>query len=263
MPKPEVSPAGVFGESPAGALTGASVDSAEMSSEEETATLSEEAATYAEGMKRAEEAFAASGESDQNGSEQEVEPEGGEVPARGYDEETLKRREVALSQIVQYGDPVLKSRASEVREFDQVLSEEIERMFELMKDGLGVGLAATQVGKLRRLLVFQTNADATPQELVNPEIEWLSDESEAAAEGCLSIPRVIVEVDRPLYARVRGRDRTGAEILIEASGHEARVLQHEIDHLDGILILDRTERSQRKGAMKALRRGEAYTPQED
>jgi len=227
-----------------------------MASEEETATLSDEAAAFAEGMERAEEALSAAAE------EPEVEPEGGEAPAR-FDEETLKRREAALAQIVQYGDPVLKSTASAVTEFDQALSDEIEQMIHLMKDGLGVGLAATQVGKLRRLLVFQTNADATPQELVNPEIEWLSDETEVAAEGCLSIPRVIVEVDRPLYARVRGQDRTGAEVLIEASGHEARVLQHEIDHLNGVLILDRTERSQRKGALKALRRGESYSPHED
>ncbi|MCB8914798.1 MAG: peptide deformylase [Thermoleophilales bacterium] len=168
-----------------------------------------------------------------------------------------------MAQIVQYGDPMLKSRSSEVTEFDQLLTNEILRMFDLMKDGLGVGLAAPQAGKLRRLLVFQTNADAVPQELVNPVIEWLSDETEVAAEGCLSIPRVIVEVDRPLYARVRGQDRNGAEVLIEASGHEARVLQHEIDHLDGILILDRTEKKQRKSAMKALRRGESFSPHED
>ncbi len=228
-----------------------------MASEDETATLSEEAAAYAEGMERAEEALGAAA------GEVEVEPEGGEEPARRIDEETLRRREAALAQIVQFGDPVLKSRASEVTDFDQALSDEIERMVELMKDGLGVGLAATQVGKLRRLLVFQTNADAVPQELVNPEIEWLSEETEEAPEGCLSIPRVIVEVDRPLYARVRGKDRHGTGVLIEASGHEARVLQHEIDHLDGVLILDRTEKKQRKGAMKALRRGESYSPHED
>ncbi|MCB0830732.1 MAG: peptide deformylase, partial [Solirubrobacterales bacterium] len=196
-------------------------------------------------MERAEEALAAAGAEDAAGEEVEVEPEGGEEPVRRYDEETLRRREAALAQIVQYGDPMLKSRSSEVTEFDQLLTNEILRMFDLMKDGLGVGLAAPQAGKLRRLLVFQTNADAVPQELVNPVIEWLSDETEVAAEGCLSIPRVIVEVDRPLYARVRGQDRNGAEVLIEASGHEARVLQHEIDHLDGILILDRTEKKQR------------------
>lgn len=193
--------------------------------------------------------------------------EGGETEAaagpRQLDEETMRKREAALAQVVKYGDPVLKSRASEVTVFDDDLALEIERMIHLMRDGLGVGLAATQVGKLRRLLVFQTNADATPQGLVNPEIEWLSDEAEIMAEGCLSIPRVVVEVERPLYARVRGRDQNGAEVLIDASGHEARVLQHEIDHLDGVLILDRTERVQRKGAMKALRRGEAYSPPSD
>ncbi|MGK2956239.1 MAG: peptide deformylase [Solirubrobacterales bacterium] len=196
-----------------------------------------------------------------------LEAEGGETEevsaSRMLDEETMRKRETALAQVVQYGDPVLKSRASEVREFDDALVEEIERMIHLMRDGLGVGLAATQVGKLRRLLVFQTNADAAPQGLVNPEIEWLSDESEVMTEGCLSIPRVVVDVERPLYARVRGQDHTGAEVVIDASGHEARVLQHEIDHLDGILILDRTERSQRKGAMKALRRGESYSPPSD
>jgi peptide deformylase len=195
-----------------------------------------------------------------------LEEEGGEevaASARHLDEDTMRKREAALAQVVQYGDPVLKSRASEITEFDEALSEEIERMIHLMQDGLGVGLAATQVGKLRRLLVFQTNADAEPQAVVNPEIEWLSDEMEIMAEGCLSIPRVVVEVERPLYARVRGQDQAGQEMLIEASGHEARVLQHEIDHLDGILILDRTERSQRRGALKALRRGESYSPAVD
>ncbi len=183
--------------------------------------------------------------------------------APGLDEETLKKREAALAQVVQYGDPVLKSRASEVGEFDEALSQEVDRMILLMQESLGVGLAANQVGRLRRLLVFQTNADAVPQALVNPEIEWLSEETEPMIEGCLSLPRVVVEVERPLYARVSGQDRTGAEILIEASGHEARVLQHEIDHLNGVLILDRTERAQRRGALKALRRGESYAPPDD
>jgi peptide deformylase len=184
-------------------------------------------------------------------------------PAAGLDEETLRRRDAALREVVQYGDPVLKSRATEVSEFDQALSDEIDRMIVLMQESLGVGLAANQVGRLRRLLVFQTNADVEPQALVNPEIDWLSDETEPMLEGCLSIPRVLVEVERPLYARVRGKDRTGADVLIEASGHEARVLQHEIDHLDGVLILDRTERSQRRGALKALRRGESFSPPDE
>jgi peptide deformylase len=184
-------------------------------------------------------------------------------PAPGIDEETLRRREAALAQVVQYGDPVLKSRASEVEDFDEALAEEIDRMIVLMQESLGVGLAANQVGRLRRLLVFQTNSDAVPQALVNPEIEWLSEETEPMIEGCLSLPRVVVEVERPLYARVRGQDRAGEPVVIEASGHEARVLQHEIDHLDGVLILDRTERAQRRGALKALRRGESYAPPDD
>jgi len=183
--------------------------------------------------------------------------------AGGLDEDTLRRREAALAQVVQYGDPVLKSRASEISVFDQALSDEIDRMIVLMQESLGVGLAANQVGRLRRLLVFQTNADVEPQALINPEIDWLSEETEPMVEGCLSLPRVVVEVERPLYARVRGKDRTGADVLIEASGHEARVLQHEIDHLDGVLILDRTERSQRRAALKALRRGESYAPPDD
>jgi peptide deformylase len=184
-------------------------------------------------------------------------------PAGGLDEDTLRRREAALAQVVQYGDPVLKSRASEISEFDQALADEIDRMIVLMQESLGVGLAANQVGRLRRLLVFQTNADVEPQALVNPEIDWLSEETEPMVEGCLSIPRVVVEVERPLYARIRGKDRTGADVLIEASGHEARVLQHEIDHLNGVLILDRTERSQRRAALKALRHGESYAPPDD
>lgn len=183
--------------------------------------------------------------------------------AGGLDEDVLRRREAALAQVVQYGDPILKSRASEIMEFDQALSDEIDRMIVLMQESLGVGLAANQVGRLRRLLVFQTNADVEPQALINPEIDWLSEETEPMVEGCLSLPRVVVEVERPLYARVRGKDRTGADVLIEASGHEARVLQHEIDHLNGVLILDRTERSQRRGALKALRRGESYAPLDD
>jgi peptide deformylase len=129
-----------------------------------------------------------------------------------------------------------------------------------MRDGMGVGLAATQLGLLRRLLVFQAGPDGEPTAVVNPEIEWLSDEAAIAEEGCLSLPRVSMDVERPLYARVSGRDADGEEIVIEASGLEARVLQHEIDHLDGVLILDRAPRDQRKGALRALREGDSYSP---
>src|SRR5687767_12273550 len=141
----------------------------------------------------------------------------------------LERRDAALAHVVKFGDPVLRSRATPVAEFDEALHEEVRRMVAIMSEGMGVGLAATQVGILRRLLVFQAGPDAPPRALINPEIKWLSEENETAEEGCLSLPRVTMEVERPLHARVSGRDELGEEITIEASGLEARVLQHEID----------------------------------
>jgi peptide deformylase len=175
-------------------------------------------------------------------------------------EEELRRRDAALAEVVVYGDPVLRSKASDVREFGPALREEADYMIAIMRDAMGVGLAATQLGALRRLLVFQAGPDATPTALVNPVVEWRSEDLATAAEGCLSLPRVIVDVERPLHVRVSGADIAGDPILIEASGLEARVLQHEMDHLDGVLILDRTERDQRKGAMRALREGTSFTP---
>ena len=174
--------------------------------------------------------------------------------------ELIQRREAALAHVVKFGDPVLKSKASPVTAFGPELRAEVERMIAIMQDGMGVGLAATQLGILRRLLVFQAGSDSAPAALVNPEFEWLSDEAVIAEEGCLSLPRVSVDVERSLHARVSGRDAEGELIRIEASGLEARVLQHEIDHLDGVLILDRTERAQRKGALRALREGSGYSP---
>ncbi len=174
--------------------------------------------------------------------------------------EMLERREAALSQVVKFGDPVLKSRASVVTEFGPELRAEVERMIQIMRDGMGVGLAATQVGILRRMLVFQAGPDAEPTALINPEVEWLSGEAIVAEEGCLSLPRVSMDVERPLHARITGVDTAGERIALEASGLEARVLQHEIDHLDGILILDHAPRAQRKGALRALREGGSYSP---
>jgi peptide deformylase len=190
-----------------------------------------------------------------------VEPKTEEEPA--LDPELLERRAAALAEVIKFGDPVLKSKASPVTRFDHDLRLAAGRMLRIMRDGMGVGLAATQLGVLRRLLVFQAGPDALPTALVNPEIEWLSEETVTAEEGCLSIPRIAVDVERPLYARVSGVDLRGEALLIEASGLEARVLQHEIDHLDGVLILDRTEREQRRGALRALREGEEYSPPSD
>jgi peptide deformylase len=174
--------------------------------------------------------------------------------------ELVERREAALAQVVKFGDPVLKSRASPVADFGPGLRAEVERMIAIMRDGMGVGLAATQLGVLRRVLVFQAGPDSEPTGLVNPEIEWLSGEAVVAEEGCLSLPRVAMDVERPLHARVGGRDVEGEPVTIEASGLEARVLQHEIDDLDGVLILDRAPREQRKAALRALREGESYAP---
>jgi peptide deformylase len=179
------------------------------------------------------------------------------------EEELSRRREAALAQVVKFGDPVLKSRASEVTQFSPELRSEVERMIGIMRDALGVGLAATQVGILRRLLVFQAGHDAEPTALVNPRIDWLSDEIAVAEEGCLSLPGVAMDVDRSLHARLSGLDVDGERVILEASGLEARVLQHEIDHLDGVLILDRAPRDQRKAALRALREGGTYSPSGD
>jgi peptide deformylase len=169
------------------------------------------------------------------------------------DPEVAARRAAALAQLRTFGDPVLRTRARSVERFDDALRLEIARMGELMKDALGVGLAATQVGVLNRVLVYHVQQQAPVVALINPEVEWSGKESETAEEGCLSLPRVLVEVDRPVHVRVRALDENGEEIVVEASGLESRVIQHEIDHLDGVLILDRTTREQRKEAMRALR----------
>jgi peptide deformylase len=163
------------------------------------------------------------------------------------------RRAAALAQVRTFGDPVLRTRARPVDRIDDALRAEIARMGDLMNDALGVGLAATQVGVLHRVLVYRVQQQSPVAALINPEIEWRGPEEEIAEEGCLSLPTVLVEVERPIYVRVRALNEDGEEIVVEASGLEARVIQHELDHLDGVLILDRTPREQRKEAMRTLR----------
>jgi peptide deformylase len=174
------------------------------------------------------------------------------------DDEARARRAAALAHVRKFGDPVLRTRAREVDVFDDALRDEAARMGELMVDAVGVGLAATQLGVLHRLLVYRAQQDSPVIALVNPEIEWRGDDEETAEEGCLSLPSVLVDVERPVHVRVRGLDEYGKPVVIEASGLEARVIQHELDHLDGVLILDRTTRDQRREAMRALR--EAQSP---
>jgi peptide deformylase len=169
------------------------------------------------------------------------------------DPETRARRDHALAHVRKFGDPVLRSRARAVDRFDEQLIAEVGEMGELMQDALGIGLAATQVGVMHRVLVYRAHPQSPVAALVNPELEWSGKAVESLEEGCLSLPGVLVDVERPIHVRVRARDEYGEPVVVEASGLEARVIQHEMDHLDGVLVLDRISRSERKGAMKALR----------
>jgi peptide deformylase len=172
------------------------------------------------------------------------------------DAEARARREAALAHVRRYGDPILRTRARAVDTFDDALRAEVERMGRLMHDSIGIGLAATQVGVAHRLFVYRVEPDSPVQAIVNPEIEWSSRDQDWMEEGCLSLPGVHVDVERPIHIRLRAQDAWGEPITVEASGLEARVIQHETDHLDGVLILDRTTRDQRKEAIRALREAE-------
>ena len=169
----------------------------------------------------------------------------------GPQAEALRR--TALAQIRQYGDPALRMEAKEVESFDDDLLRLVERMKRLMVDANGIGLAATQVGVLRRTLVFQPDREEEPQALVNPRIVERSDESGVDEEGCLSLQGVLVPVERPVAVTVEARDESGAEVRLELEGLGARVAQHEVDHLDGVLIIDRTTPEARREALALLR----------
>ena len=176
--------------------------------------------------------------------EREVEPES---------EQDRARRESALAKIRKLDDPVLRTRALPVSNFDARLREEVDWMRGVMDGAMGVGLAATQVGMLARVLVYRVESESPTVALVNPKIQWHGEETEILEEGCLSIPGIRVDVERFVHLRVGGADEHGEPVTIEASGLEARVLAHEIDHLDGVLMLDRTSKTQRRDAMRAWR----------
>ncbi len=175
------------------------------------------------------------------------------VEAPALDPEQRARREAALAHVRKFGDPVLRTEARPVDRFDEQLRDEVAKMGALMQDAWGIGLAATQVGIPHRVLVYRVEHDSAINALVNPVLEWQGKDCETAEEGCLSLPGVQVDVERPVHVVVRAHDEHGDEVLIEAAGLEARVIQHEMDHLDGVLILDRTSRDQRKEAIRALR----------
>jgi peptide deformylase len=183
----------------------------------------------------------------------EVEREQDAPEATELDPETRARRDAALRHVRKFGDPVLRATALPVERFDEELQAEVQHMGELMHDALGVGLAATQLGVLHRVLVYKAYVDDPVTALVNPVIEWASDELELGDEGCLSLPGVHVEVERHAQLRVRAHDLAGEEIEVEVEGLEARVIQHEVDHLNGVLILDHISRQARKEAMRAMR----------
>ena len=166
--------------------------------------------------------------------------------------ETEAIRRHALAQIRQYPDVALKLKANEVTEFDDDLHRLVERMERLMRDAQGVGLAATQLGVLRRLFLFQPDPETT-HAVCNPQIVERSQDAETAEEGCLSLQGVRVPVERALTVTLAGKDPDGKDVRFELDGMGARVAQHENDHLDGVLIIDRTDDEHRKEALGILR----------
>lgn len=165
--------------------------------------------------------------------------------------ERLLRKEIALSQIRQYGDPVLRMRAAEVETFDDELGRIAERMTELMHDAEGVGLAATQIGILRRF--FVCTLDGEDLVLVNPVVERVGEETHVEDEGCLSLGSVRVPIERATHVKVEARDAAGQPVALTLDEMDARIVQHELDHLDGVLLVDRTDAQSRREALAQLR----------
>jgi peptide deformylase len=176
----------------------------------------------------------------------------GQVIDEELDPEREARRRLALAQIRQYPDAALKMPARQVEDFDDDLRSLVERMRMLMVDANGIGLAATQVGVLRRVFVFLSEDDNVLA-IVNPEIVERSDATEVSDEGCLSIQGVTVPVERSLEVTITGRDENGGDVRYELEGYQARCVQHETDHLDGVLMLDRTTPEARREALALLR----------
>jgi peptide deformylase len=182
-----------------------------------------------------------------------VADETGEVRNTKLDPEAEARRQLALTQVRQYPDPVLRMQAREVESFDDDLASLVERMRHLLRDANGIGLAATQVGVLRRVFLFLPDPEQDAVALVNPRIVERSDERVSDDEGCLSLQGVVVPVERDERVTVEGSDPEGNEVRFELEGLPARIAQHELDHLDGVLILDRTTPEGRREALAVLR----------
>jgi peptide deformylase len=174
-----------------------------------------------------------------------------------HDESAAERereyvRRAALAQIRQYPDVALRMRARDVTVFDELLVQLVERMADLMHDAQGVGLAATQIGVLQRVFVFAPD-DEPMRAVVNPQLTLDESEKLVEEEGCLSLREVRVPVERATKVVLEGKDPNGDDVRYELEGLAARVVQHETDHLDGVLIIDRTDPESRKQALAALR----------
>jgi peptide deformylase len=177
----------------------------------------------------------------------------GQVSNEELDPQREALRRAALAQIRQYPDPVLRMEARQVEEFDEDLARLVARMTDLMEQAAGAGLAANQVGVLRRVFVFHPDADTEPVAVVNPVIAERGSETAVDAEGCLSMQGVQVPVERALSLRLEGRDPEGNELSLDLTELGARIAQHELDHLDGVLVLERTTEEARKEALAILR----------
>ncbi|MGH9185617.1 MAG: peptide deformylase [Acidimicrobiales bacterium] len=152
-----------------------------------------------------------------------------------------------------FGDPVLKQKASEVTDIDGSLARLVDDMVVTMYDAPGIGLAAPQVGVQKRVFVYDLHDGEGPKTLVNPTItesrgQW------AFEEGCLSVPGLYWDIVRPKEVHLTGYDLDGTEVSIEADELQARLFQHELDHLDGVLLVDRLDDDTRKDALRTLRR---------
>ena len=176
----------------------------------------------------------------------------GQVRVEELDAEREARRQLALAQIRQYPDPVLRMEAKPVEEFDDDLLRLVERMSTLMIEARGVGLAATQVGILRRLFVFSP-AEEEVKAIVNPQIVRRSEEVDVDDEGCLSLQGVLAPIERAVSVRIEGKDERGKDVAYDLEEFAARAVQHELDHLDGVLIIDRTTPEARREALATLR----------
>jgi peptide deformylase len=179
--------------------------------------------------------------------------EHGQVRDEHLNAEREARRRLALAQIRQWPDPVLRMRAKEVESFDDDLRRLVGRMTSLMEDANGVGLAANQAGVLRRVFVFRDGDEGEVVAAINPRIVDPSGKREPDDEGCLSLQRVLIPVERPVSVTLEAQDPQGQPLRLELDGLEARVVQHELDHLDGVLIIDRTKPEARRQAMAILR----------